>query len=51
MSTNKSGLTYDAASGIYTYVWKTDKKWGGSCRNLSVELADGSTQTVSFPFK
>ena len=51
VSTNKSGLTYDAASGIYTYVWKTDKKWGGSCRNLSVELADGSTQTVSFSFK
>ena len=50
-SANKSGLTYDAASGIYTYVWKTDKKWGGSCRNLSVELADGSTQTVSFSFK
>jgi hypothetical protein len=51
VSTNESGLTYDAASGIYTYVWKTDKKWGGSCRNLSVELADGSTQTVNFSFK
>ena len=51
VSANKSGLTYDARSGIYTYVWKTDKKWGGSCRNLSVELADGSIQTVSFSFK
>ena len=51
MSANKSGLTYDAGSGIYTYVWKTDKKWGGSCRTLSVELADGSSQTVSFSFK
>ena len=48
---NKSGLTYDAASGIYTYVWKTDKKWGGTCRNLTVELADGSSQTVGFSFK
>ena len=51
VSANKSGLTYDAGSGIYTYVWKTDKKWGGTCRSLSVELADGSSQTVSFSFK
>jgi hypothetical protein len=51
VSANRSGLTYDTSSGIYTFVWKTEKSWGGTCRNLSVELADGSTQTVSFSFK
>jgi hypothetical protein len=26
----KSGLTYDATSGLYTYVWKTDRAWRGT---------------------
>ena len=29
-----SGLTYDAATGLYTYVWKTDRGWSGTCRQL-----------------
>jgi hypothetical protein len=27
-----SGLSYDAATDQYTYVWKTDKTWSGTCR-------------------
>jgi hypothetical protein len=50
-STNKQGLTYDAGSGIYSWIWSTDKKWSGTCRDLTIHLADGSTQTVSFSFK
>jgi hypothetical protein len=28
-----SGVQYDAASDTYTYVWKTDKGWAGTCRS------------------
>src|SRR6185369_2559556 len=37
-----SGLQYDALLNQYTYVWKTDKAWAGTCRTLEVSLADGS---------
>ena len=51
MSTNKSGLTYDATTGVYTYVWSTKKSWSGTCRNLRIDLVDGTSQTVAFAFK
>jgi Tol biopolymer transport system component len=47
---SKSGLTYDANSGLYTYVWKTDKAWKGTCRELNLKLADGSDHRVQFQF-
>ena len=45
-----STLTYDAASDRYTYVWKTDKNWAGSCRSLELKFSDGSVQTALFDF-
>ncbi len=51
VSTNKQGLTYDATSGTYTYIWSTNKTWSGTCRTLTLVLADGQTQTISFSFK
>jgi hypothetical protein len=47
---NASGLTYDAASDQYTYVWKTAKGQTG-CRQLNVKLADGSDHIAFFKFK
>ena len=47
---SKSGLTYDGASGLYTYVWKTDRAWKGTCRELNLQLADGSNHPVQFRF-
>ncbi|NUO65614.1 MAG: hypothetical protein HOQ34_18790, partial [Gemmatimonadaceae bacterium] len=47
----KSGLTYDAASQTYAIVWRTDKGWAGSCRQLALTLADGSTHTARFEFR
>jgi len=47
----KSGLTYDAASGLYTYVWKTERTWKGTCRELNIKLADGSNHPVKFQFR
>ena len=32
-----SGLTYDAVSGQYQYVWKTDGTWAGQCRQFVLE--------------
>jgi hypothetical protein len=46
-----SGLQYDAASGIYHYVWKTDKAWAGTCRQLVLAFADGSIARAGFKFK
>jgi hypothetical protein len=46
-----STLTYDAGTGRYHYVWKTDKAWGGTCRMLSVKLIDNTVHTAYFRFK
>ena len=49
-ATANSGLTYDAASETYQYVWKTNKTWAGSCRQLILRLADGTEHVASFTF-
>jgi len=41
-------LTY--ASGKYTYAWKTDPVWRGTCRQLGVRFADGQQRTAVFRF-
>lgn len=46
-----SSLSYDATSNTYKYVWKTEKSWAGTCRQLVLKFADGSTQRASFKFK
>ena len=46
-----SSLQYDSATDTYTYVWKTDKSWSNSCRELSVKFTDGTVHTASFKFK
>ncbi|NOH01711.1 MAG: ExeM/NucH family extracellular endonuclease [Chloroflexi bacterium] len=46
-----SSLSYDALSDQYTYVWKTNKAWAGTCRQLVVILKDGSIHLANFKFK
>jgi hypothetical protein len=46
-----SGLSYDAVTDTYTYVWKTDKAWKGKCSQLVLRLIDGTQQTALFSFK
>lgn len=46
-----SGLHYDAPTDQYVYVWKTDGAWTGTCRQLVVELKDGSVHVATFQFK
>ena len=45
-----SGLTYDDATDVYTYVWKTGKSWAGKCGTLTLQLADGTAHTALFSF-
>jgi probable HAF family extracellular repeat protein len=49
VSANSSGLSYDAATDLYTYVWKTRKDWTG-CRQLVLRLDDGKEYTADFEF-
>ncbi len=46
-----SGLTYDATSGQYKYVWKTLKTYAGFCYQLKFAFVDGTTQAANFKFK
>jgi CSLREA domain-containing protein len=46
-----SSLSYDAAAQLYVYVWKTEKSWAGTCRMLTVTLADGTTHSANFKLK
>ena len=43
--------SYDAATDTYTYVWKTENSWLGTCRRLIVRLNDGSDHVAFFGFK
>jgi len=45
-----SSLSYDATADQYVYVWKTDKAWAGSCRQLVVKLNDGTSHQANFKF-
>jgi hypothetical protein len=46
-----SGLSYDPETGWYNYVWKTDKKWAGSCQALTLQLIDGTQHMAYFHFQ
>jgi CSLREA domain-containing protein len=46
-----STLTYDAATGRYSYVWKTDKAWKDTCRIFVLRLVDGSQYMAKFRFR
>jgi hypothetical protein len=46
-----SSLAYNAVTGLYSYVWKTDRAWKGSCRQLVLGFADGSVARANFTFK
>ncbi len=36
--------------GAYMFVWKTEKKWAGDCRQLVLKLDDGTTHRVELQF-
>jgi Domain of unknown function (DUF5011)/HYR domain/Domain of unknown function DUF11 len=51
VTAGNSSLSYDAGSGQYIYVWKTESSWAGTCRQLVVTLNDGSVHIANFKFR
>ena len=51
VAAGSSSLSYDPGSNQYNYVWKTDKTWAGTCRQLVVKLVDGTSHVANFKFK
>ena len=51
LTAGSSSLSFDPFSGQYTYIWKTDKTWAVTCRQLVVRLADGAEHVANFALK
>ncbi|MEP6638763.1 MAG: PxKF domain-containing protein [Chloroflexota bacterium] len=49
--TTGPGLDYTVATGTYSYPWKTEKAWAGTCRTFVLGLADGTRYYVDVHFK
>src|SRR6266542_1199233 len=45
-----SVLLYVPRTDTYVYVWKTDRSWANTCRQLIVKLDDGSVHRANFQF-
>ncbi len=43
-------ITYDAASGVYTFGWRTEGRWTGTCRALLVTTGDGAVYSTRYQF-
>ena len=50
-SAGNHGLSFEMQSETYTYVWKTDRTWAGTCRVLALKLADGTEHLAGFRFR
>jgi parallel beta-helix repeat protein len=51
VSVGQNSLSYDPISDQYSYIWKTNTSWAGTCRQLVVGLNDGTEHVASFRFK
>lgn len=51
VTAGSGSLAYDPGTDTYTYVWKTQKAWAGTCRQFTLELNDGSSHTALFDFR
>ena len=49
-TSGNSSVSYDPVTDTYTYAWKTEKSWVGTCRQLVVKLADGTFHQANFRF-
>jgi len=50
VTAGNSSLQYNPTTGQYTYVWKTDKAWKDTCRQLTLQLTDGTNHQANFQF-
>lgn len=50
VTAGSSSLSYNPLTDTYTYVWKTNKAWANTCRQLVVMLDDGTIHLANFMF-
>ena len=50
-SAGGSSLSYNQATDTYTYTWKTNTAWAGTCRRLLIVLNDNTTHDADFRFR
>jgi probable HAF family extracellular repeat protein len=50
ISADSGDTTYDPKKDQYTFEWKTQESWKGTCRELNVKLNDGSEHKAIFKF-
>jgi alpha-tubulin suppressor-like RCC1 family protein len=50
VTAGNSSLSFDESTGLYTYVWKTEKAWASTCRLLTLLLSDGTEHQALFKF-
>jgi hypothetical protein len=43
-------LLYDRRSDRYVMLWKTERRWAGTCREFTLKLDDGSVHSARFEF-
>jgi hypothetical protein len=43
-------FVYDRRADRYAMLWKTDRRWAGTCREFVLKLDDGSVHTARFEF-
>jgi hypothetical protein len=43
-------LVYRNRSARYMFLWRTERGWAGSCRQLMLKLADGTVKRADFEF-
>ena len=51
VAAGSSSLSYAVGTETYTYVWKTQKAWTGTCRQFTLRLMDGTAHTAIFDFR
>jgi hypothetical protein len=51
LTAGSSSLIYDASTDQYSYIWKTDTSWAGTCRQLILTLNDGTQHVATFKFR
>jgi Tol biopolymer transport system component len=48
--TSRLSFAYDPLADQYIYTWNTDVAWNGTCRQLIVQLDDGTVKRANFRF-
>lgn len=44
-------VRYEPGTRTFAFTWRTDRSWAGTCRQLQMELDDGTVRTMIVSFK